>query len=210
MFCSFILRQWISLKRKRADVVEVLIIYYRHVRWAFWSVWDVCGELLHASFSLRLYLTFMASTCFQTLLRGPKVSLLHQEMYAIQQSAAYGGKSASKANQEWRRRRRHSSCKHAMWSTISSAVRNLMIKTDRMLSAFQPAASETFICGGWGMGGRGGGIFLGGRYICPDEFLPPSFKFLFHFHASCSDLRSALKQCWCVFSCKGKTSCFDV
>lgn len=63
------------------------------------------------------------------------------------QSAAYGGKSASEANQEWKRR--YSNCKHAMWSTISSAVRNLMIKTDRMLSAFQPAALEIFICGWW-------------------------------------------------------------
>ena len=43
------------------------------------------------------------------------------------------------------------------------AVRNLMIKTDRLLRAFQPAL-ETFVCRWWGREG----IFLGGRHICPD------------------------------------------
>lgn len=79
-----------------------------------------------------------------------------------QWSAAYGRKSASEAVQEWRRRR-YSSCKHAMWSTISSAVRNLMIKIDRMLCAFQPAQprKHSSIDGeGWGGGGRERGIFL--------------------------------------------------
>lgn len=185
-------------------------IYYCHVRRVFWSVWDVCGELLHASFSLRLDSTFMASTCFQMLLQGPKVSLIHQEMYAIQQSAAYGRKSASKANQEWRRRRRYLSCKHAIWSTISSAVRNLMIKTDRMLSVFQPAAIETFICGGWGMGGEGEAFSLG-------EGTSASISFYLH-HSNLFFTFMLRVQIWDMlwnnvdvyFPAREKTSCFDV
>lgn len=103
---------------------------------------------------------------FQTQLQGLKVFPIRQEMHAIQQSAAYGEKFASKANQEWKRRR-YSNCKQAMLSTISSAVRNMMIKTDTMLSAFQPTALETFICGWWGMVGLRGRYFPLGKVHLP-------------------------------------------
>lgn len=64
----------------------------------FFFFWSVSGELLQVGFSLQLDSTFTASASFQTLLQGPKVSPIHQEMHDIQQSAAYGGKSASRAN----------------------------------------------------------------------------------------------------------------
>lgn len=132
------------------------------VVWGSYWVSKVNYNMLASSWSLARLSFFQAQL---QGLQGLKVLPIRQT-HAIQQSAAYGEKSASGANQEWSRRRQWSR-KQAPLSTISRTVRNMMIKTDRMLSAFQPAALKTFIWGWWGMVGLRGRYFPLGKVHLP-------------------------------------------